>query len=121
MLKDWPDRGRIPTAVFEKWADLAVVERETDFRDRIYDIEESHLVGLDDVGREADKFKSGAPQVRLAEVLDVCKNKWLVLTTNVVRRDWSNAFDGRVISRLSSAAYVGLDGVPDYRPSLNSV
>jgi hypothetical protein len=55
------------------------------------------------------------PQVRLAQTLDACRDKWLILTMNILEEQWPTAFDGRIVSRLESAGYMSLEGVPDYR------
>lgn len=80
------------------------------------ELQTSQAVFLDDVGGDSDRFKTGAPAERLRLVLEACRNKWLILTTNVPRASISDRFDARVADRLSAARWLSLAGVPSYRP-----
>lgn len=75
---------------------------------------ESSLVFLDDVGTETDQFRSGLPTFRLCEILNLCEDKYLWLTTNVGLRDWADKWGRRVEDRLLSARVVEIKA-PSWR------
>ena len=113
--------GAIPNATFWRWQKLADME-EAGWRDAFEEIRGSEAVRgadlliLDDVGAETDRYKSGVPTARLQQVLEAMERRWLLITTNVPRDQWTKRWDQRIASRLSAAAYVSLFNVPDYRP-----
>lgn len=115
--------GSIPSAAFWRWQKLAELD-ETEWQGALEEItgddrmRGADLLVLDDLGSETDAFKSGRPQARLQTVLDVMERRWLLVTTNVPRKDWAGRWDKRVASRLESAASVSLFHVPDYRPQI---
>lgn len=86
-----------------------------DFEEEVH---AARFVLLDDVGSETDRFKSGEPAERLRLVLDLCRTKWLLISTNLTRETFAKAFDSRIQSRLEQANVLEMSGVPDYRPKL---
>ena len=75
----------------------------------------ANLVVLDDIGAEVDRFKTGEEAERLRQILTICENKWLLVTSNLPREKFPEVYDARVASRLSAAAYVQLFGCKDWR------
>jgi hypothetical protein len=51
----------------------------------------------------------------LRTFLSKCENKFVVLSTNVDRKDWFNVFGPRVESRLAAGKRFDTKGIPDYR------
>jgi hypothetical protein len=47
--------------------------------------------------------------------MEICKTKWLLVTTNVPKAKFPTVFDGRVASRLEFAVVLDLAGALDYR------
>ena len=88
------------------------------------DIEEEartcRILLLDDVGSEADRFRSGEPAERLRSLLEIAAPKWLLMTTNILRKDFGKAFDARVQSRLERAQCLDLGDAEDYRTRVNA-
>lgn len=98
---------------------LAEVEQQP-FTDLLQDIGESQIIFLDDVGSEADRFRSGESATRLRRVLAKAESKWLLITTNLSQAEFSNVYDIRVSDRLNGAHWCQLSDVPSYRPKLVS-
>jgi chromosomal replication initiation ATPase DnaA len=73
------------------------------------------MVLIDDLGSEVDRYKTGEPTERLRRIMEICKGKWLLVTTNVPKAKFSTVFDGRVASRLELAVVLDLAGALDYR------
>jgi hypothetical protein len=73
------------------------------------------MVLIDDLGSEVDRFKTGEPTERLRRIMEICKTKWLLVTTNVPKAKFPTVFDGRVASRLEFAVVLDLAGALDYR------
>ena len=70
---------------------------------------------LDDIGAEVDQFKSGLAAENLRLMLEERKAKWTVVTTNIMPRDWSKAWDQRVEDRLHrNSIIVELKTAPSY-------
>ena len=88
------------------------------------DIEEEargcKILLLDDVGSEVDRFRSGEPAERLRSLLEIAAPKWLLMTTNILRKDFAKAFDARVQSRLERAQCLDLGDAEDYRAKVNA-
>lgn len=73
------------------------------------------LLLLDDVGSEADKYKSGEPTTLLGGLLGVRKNRWTVITTNVPVANWRKVWDQRVADRLfRDSRIVDLEDCPSF-------
>lgn len=73
------------------------------------------MVLIDDLGSEVDRYKTGEPTERLRRIMEICKGKWLLVTTNVPKAKFATVFDGRVASRLELAVVLDLAGALDYR------
>lgn len=110
----------VPSVETVDWPTFTAKDREDHFEDTLFDIETASLVVLDDVGAEVDRFRSELSNERLRRVLELCRNKWLLVTTNVAGNQWDTRFDPRAASRLRAAHYLDLTGVPDYRPRLSA-
>lgn len=113
--KGWLHGESIHLPCFFAWERLVAMDQ--DDYDAVIDrnMEPSRVVILDDVGAEIDRYKSEEPLMRLKQVLDVCKHKWLLITSNIQRRDWEAQFKPRVADRLADCRYVDASDVPSYR------
>lgn len=103
-----------PSARFAVWSNVVGLH-DGAWADFEEDVHRSKFVFLDDVGSETDRFRSGAPVERLRLILDLCRTKWLMLSSNLTRETFGKAFDGRISSRLQQAAVLDMTGAPDYR------
>lgn len=103
-----------PSARFATWSKVVGLGPGmwADFEE---DVHRSKFVFLDDVGSEADRFRTGEPTERLRLILDLCRTKWLLVSSNLTRETFGKAFDGRISSRLQQAAVLDMTGAPDYR------
>lgn len=103
-----------PSARFAVWSKVVGLGPGAwaDFEE---DVHRSKFVFLDDVGSETDRFKSGEPVERLRLILDLCRTKWLMMSSNLTREVFGKAFDPRIQSRLEQAAVLDMTGAPDYR------
>lgn len=110
----WGSRGRLPSVEFRDWPKL-VESKEPDYEDGIADLYAADVVILDDVGAEADPYKSGLPLSRLRSLLSRLEGKAVLITTNVRASDWA-ARDERIASRLTMASRFNGFSIPDYRP-----
>lgn len=108
----------VPTVYSRDWSKLVSINDDVAFDAATEDIADATLVVLDDIGAEVDRYKDGQPAARLRRVLEACRNKWLVLTTNVSRNDWATVFDARIESRLRAARHCNCAAIQDYRPHL---
>ena len=86
---------------------------------RIEEVKSADVIILDDVGAECDRYKSGAPKSDLRNLLESIAGKWLMISTNVPKDDWIDAFGARVADRLDAAKSFSTDGIPSYRSKLN--
>lgn len=107
-----------PTPLFIDWGRLMEQREDWPWEDALAESAAAGVVLIDDVGSEVDKFKSGQNTSRLRQMLSACEKKWLLLTTNVTREDWTKVYDERVADRLSAAHYLDMTGVPSYRPNM---
>lgn len=103
-----------PSAHWIRWS-AAIDLGPLGWGDLLEDLHRSKFIFLDDVGSEVDKYKSGLPAERLRTALEICKNKWLFLTSNLTRDRFGKAFDARVLSRLEQAAVLDCSDAPDFR------
>lgn len=113
--RGWLQNSSVYAPAFIRWETVADMD-DGDFAailDRL--IMPARAVILDDVGAETDRFKSGVPLVRFKAVLDACSHKWLLITTNIPKRNWQKTFETRTADRLMSARFLGLFEVPSYR------
>ena len=85
------------------------------------EVKSARLVVVDDLGAEVDLFKTGEPVERMKRLLDVCRFKWLLVTTNVPKQNWNEAWGPRVEDRLSAARYQAMFDVPSYRKKRKEV
>ncbi len=103
-----------PSARFAVWSKVVALGPGmwADFEE---DVHRSKFVFLDDVGSETDRFKSGESTERLRLILDLCRTKWLMVSSNLTRETFGRAFDARISSRFQQAAVLDMTGAPDYR------
>lgn len=114
----WPKYYRGPIAMkWVIWSKAVQLERYA-WEDFEEEIRGNHIVFVDDLGSEVDRFKTGEPGERLRLFLDLCKQKWMLISTNIAREDFPKAFDVRVCSRLEAAKTLDLSDAPDFRPRL---
>lgn len=115
----WPTwwKAGPPSVRMATWSKVVGVTQGhwADFEEEVH---AARFVLLDDVGSETDRFKTGEPTERLRLVLDLCRTKWLMISTNLTRETFAKAFDPRIQSRLEQASVLEMSGVPDYRPKL---
>lgn len=100
------------------WAEVADANNEEHYKNRVDEMKNASLVVFDDIGAETDRYKSGVPSARLRTLLEDCKNKWTVITTNLSQKDTIALYDGRVADRLRAFHWVELGEVPSYRAKL---
>lgn len=88
-----------PTFVsFPEYCPKAVADKADEWRE---DILASHVIVLDDVGAEDDRFKSGTPARVLGDLLSDLERKFVLITTNTEPRFWREKWGGRVEDRLN--------------------
>jgi DNA replication protein DnaC len=109
---------RVPTAAFLDWPKAIRRTEENDPEMVLRDALESQVIVIDDAGAEVDRFKSGAGADLLRSFLSDCELKFVLLTTNVPRAEWTEKFGDRVADRLNSAHHHDMTGAPSYRPRL---
>jgi len=114
----WPKWYPTPTSARMAVWSRVVSQGPLGWQDFEDEVKAARFVFLDDIGSESDKFRTGEPAERLRTILDLCANKWLMISTNMTRETFGRAFDSRVQSRLEQAAVLDMTGVPDYRPRL---
>jgi DNA replication protein DnaC len=103
-----------PLSLLDEWAPVAALEYR-DYREWLEELSRIDIVFLEDVGAETDRFKSSEPTERLREVLNACKNKWLMVTTNLLPEQWPVKWDERVADRfMRESKVVTLRNVPRY-------
>jgi len=73
---------------------------------------------IDDVGSEADRYRSGSHKAQLRDLLEDCRNKWLLISMNIEKKDWLDVFGARVADRLDAAKIFSTAGIPSYRSKL---
>lgn len=110
----WARGGRIPEPCYAVWSKKVALDHGA-FEDWFQDAQDSAWIILDDVGSEVDRFKSGEPSERLRRVLELARQRWMLISTNVPPDKWDEAFDGRCASRMRGMKLLDLNGVPDYR------
>jgi len=111
----WLPDTKLDSPAFLRWDRVA--EMDDDDWDATVDrwVMPTHLVVVDDVGAETDRYKSGVPKSRLKQLLDICEHKWMFLTTNIGREEWEPTFGQRTADRLKEAKYLSMFDVPSYR------
>ena len=74
------------------------------------DIQTTDILFLDDIGAEADRFKSKESTAVLQSILDYRQKKFTFITTNIKKEMWQDHWDMRVSDRLrrNSAVDVSL-------------
>jgi hypothetical protein len=110
--------ARKPSAGFLNWSRFCLRSEEGENESELSDMFENDLIVIDDIGAEADRFRSGEAKSKLRDFLEACRNKWLLVTTNIERKSCPEAFGARVADRLDSARVVSTSGIPSYRPKL---
>ena len=65
---------------------------------------ETDFLILDDLGAQADRFRSGEHIERLRQVLDAREKRWTVATTNILPAQWAEVWDARVSDRFLRCA-----------------
>jgi len=110
--------GTVPSVWRGAWASISSHDKNAEFEDAIADLKTAHIVFLDDVGAEVDRFKQGETTSRLCRVLDICQGKWLFITTNLDKPMIAAKYDHRVLDRMNMAHWCDLAGMPSYRPKI---
>ena len=106
-------KGRFPHVYSDDWTLIAQTPMfDTHHMD---EIKRAEIVMIDDVGSEVDKYKSGEPTSRLRQILSLCDDKFLLLTTNLTKTAFFERYDARVADRLQAAHWCDMTGVPSYR------
>lgn len=107
----------LPSAAWVHWP-AACELRDDAFAEWFEEASGARLVIIDDFGAESERFRNGANDSRLLRVLEVCdprRGRWLFSTTNVPPAEWSTRYDQRIADRLRSANRMSLFEVPSYR------
>jgi hypothetical protein len=104
----------VPSCKFATWSTVAELEKYG-FDDWMDEAKESAWIVLNDVGSEVDRYKSGEPAERLRRVVDLARTKWMLISSNVPKSKWHQAFDARVADRLAGFKALDLSGVPSRR------
>lgn len=107
-------------ALWIDWPAVAEAQDEDRFQDILYQLNGATFVAIDDVGSEADRFRSGAGASRLRRVLSRAENKWLVLTSNLGLEQLLDCYDARPADRLRACQWLDVGEVPSYRPNLKA-
>lgn len=113
-LGRWIMRDNLPAPYFIQWP-IEVRRNDREWDVLMSEMVGCHLVVVDDIGAEIDKFKSGEAVVRLWEVLEKSKDRWLLLTTNVRPLKWRETFGQRCSDRMLEGGVVDVSDVPSYR------
>lgn len=103
--------------IFIRWASWwHQVERSRDTSDAIEDITRIPVLFIDDIGAEADRFKSKESTALLADILALRERKFTLITTNIHKDQWGEHWDTRVDERLSRnhAVHVDLNKLKPY-------
>ena len=97
MFVRWPSR----------WHQL---ERSRDTSRDLEDLITAEVLFLDDIGAEADRFKSRESTAILCDLLGAREMRFTFITTNIHRDKWEEHWDMRVADRLArnDAAHVDL-------------
>lgn len=110
----------LPSAWGFDWSWVAAMKPD-DFEDWLRtDLRSYSFVAIDDLGAEADRFKSGESSDRLRRVLGALERKWVMISTNYQPAEWRGKLDIRVASRLDAAIVFDGSKIPDYRPKLRN-
>lgn len=98
----------IPRVQFIDWMSVCSPEKVDDrsFMEMLHEIDGDSLTILDDVGAEADRFRSGVHIERLCMVLNRRERKFTLITTNHPPEHWSSCFDARVSDRMQRDSLV---------------
>lgn len=110
--------GTVPSVWRGAWAALSSHDKNAEFEDALTDLKTAHIVFLDDIGAEVDRFKQGETTSRLCRVLDMCQGKWLFITTNLDKPLIAAKYDHRVLDRMNMAHWCNLAGMPSYRSKI---
>lgn len=97
----------VPSVQWADWSKLA--ELEPSEKQGIWaDAEDAELLVIDDLGSEVDRFRSGLPAENLRLMLDQRHSHrgFTLITTNLIRREWSRRWDVRVTDRLLRQSHV---------------
>lgn len=80
------------------------------------DIQTVDILFLDDIGAEADRYKSKQSTSVLQSILDYRERKFTFITTNISKEKWADHWDMRVSDRLrrNKAEDVGLWHMKSY-------
>lgn len=101
-----------PSSIMVNWAETVDGFKRGEF-EISEQLKTETLVVIDDVGAEHDVGGNGRAQ--LYSILNRRENKWTIVTTNVLPKDWPEKFENRIASRLfRNATHIDLTQVPDY-------
>lgn len=108
--------GSLPVSVFYTARVLSPRDcRQDEFEDVISDMRSASMVVLDDIGTEVDDFKTGAAQSRLLYILNVLRDRYFWVTTNVATESWAQTWGKRIEDRLLSGTVIQIKDTPSYR------
>ena len=107
----------IPGAAWVHWP-TACELRDDAFAEWFEEASGARLDIIDDFGAESERFKNGANDSRLLRLLEICdprRGRWLFATTNVPPSEWATRYDQRIADRLRGANRLTLFEVPSFR------
>jgi Cdc6-like AAA superfamily ATPase len=111
-----------PNAIYVNWSKFCQrAEADGDGPDMIRELKENSVIVLDDVGADVDRFKTGANKHMLKDLLDAFDKRWVMISTNVPKSKWVDAFGERAASRMDGAKRFDTTGIPDFRPKLSRI
>lgn len=101
----WPMPPSVRFALWDRYANLDRSKEEEELCWR--ELEEEDILLLDDVGAEADRFRSGLALANLATLLSARAGKWTGITTNYLPETWcgTDAQPGRFGRRAGDRLY----------------
>lgn len=112
LLECWHDR--IPSKEHCEWSDLAGMD-PSDPDGRWIDVCNADILALEDIGAEADRYRSGAPTENLRKILSARKRKFTVVTTNIGPKQWAERWnDNRIEDRLYRNSVIVTVRAPSY-------
>jgi len=111
----WPNK--VPTVHRVEWPSLcaAVEDKSITLEDALKDAIDCDFLGLDELGAETDRYKSGIFISALATLLGRRARKWTLAVTNVPPSKWSTVWDVRVDDRFfRNSTILDMSKVPSY-------
>jgi hypothetical protein len=107
-----------PSAGVLSWSQCCIDLERNGSQYKIDEAMGREVLVIDDVGSESDRFRSGSSKAQLRDLLEDCRNKWLLISMNIEKKDWLDVFGARVADRLDAAKIFSTTGIPSYRSKL---